>query len=166
MPARPRSIRTGEVVLVDLRPHWVFLIGPLAATVVVVSAAVAFDVGFVHEATAWHWVEGAVAAVPLAWLAVRFVRWRSSGLAITSERVVGFGGLGSRSESEARFEEIDRVDVDQTLARRALGTGRLELTLLADGSVWTLEDVRKPEVVRRIIDRRRPPLPGFRPVPR
>jgi uncharacterized membrane protein YdbT with pleckstrin-like domain len=166
LPTRPRPLYAGEEILVDIRPHWVFLIGPLVTTVAVIAVAVALDIDLPHSGVGWHWVEGAVAAVPLVWLVIRFARWRATSLVVTSFRVVECRGVVSKVESEVRLSDIDRVDVVQTPVQRALGTGQLELTLRSDQEVRVIGDVRKPAVLQRIINRRRPPLPGFQPVPR
>ena len=166
MPPPLRPLYAGEEVLVDIRPHWVNLAGPLVATVVVVAVAVTLDVDVHHTAVAWHWVEGIVAAVPLAWLFARFLRWRASSLVVTSFRVVERSGVVSRGQVEIRLSAIELVEVEQSFLRRLLGTGSLRFTLRGAGEVRVIGDVRKPAILQRIINRRRPPLPGFQPVPR
>jgi uncharacterized membrane protein YdbT with pleckstrin-like domain len=166
LPPPLRPLYAGEEVLVDIRPHWVYLSGPLVTSAVVIAVAVSFEVGFPHGARAWHWVEGIAAAVPLLWLLIRFLRWRVTSLVVTSFRVVERFGVWSRRQSEIRLSAIEAVDVRQTLVRRLLGTGDLRFILRDDDQVQVIGDVRKPVILQRIINRRRPPLPGFRPVPR
>ena len=166
MPSPLRPLYAGEEVLVDIRPHWVYLIGPLLTTLGVIAVAVTLDIGIPHEGVAWHWVEGIAAAVPLAWLVVRFLRWRASSLVVTSFRVVERSGVVSRGQVEIRLSAIELVEVEQSLVRRMLGTGALRFTVRGEEGVRVIGDVRKPVILQRIINRRRPPLPGFQPVPR
>jgi uncharacterized membrane protein YdbT with pleckstrin-like domain len=163
-PLRPRY--AGEEVLVDIRPHWMYFIGPLLTAAAVIAAAVALDIGVPHASVTWHWVEGLVAAVPLVWLVARFLRWRATSLVVTSIRVVERWGVVSRHQSELRLSDIELVDVRQTLIRRLLGTGELRFRVHDEDEIRIVGDVRKPVILQRIINRRRPPLPGFRPVPR
>ena len=107
-----------------------------------------------------------MAAVPLVWLVARFLRWRATSLVVTSIRVVERWGVVSRHQSELRLSDIELVDVRQTLIRRLLGTGELRFRVHDEDEIRIVGDVRKPVILQRIINRRRPPLPGFRPVPR
>lgn len=169
MPSRRRLLLAGEDVLVDVRPHWFALIRPLATAVVVTATAVVLDIAFPHSGPGTHWLEGVAAAVPLVWLGFRFARWRTTSLIITSLRVIERGGLMSRWQEEVRLIQIERVDAMQTLLQRVAGTGVLEVTLRTVESAeesWAIGNVRKPDTLRRIINRRKPPLPGFTPVPR
>ena len=105
-------------------------------------------------------------AVPCAWLAVRVVRWRTSGLILTSQRVIERWGVIARRQSETMLADIVEVNVDQSLFRRMVGTGRIELeTGDDDAPVRWIYDVRKPVIVQRVISRRLPhPSPGIDPV--
>jgi uncharacterized membrane protein YdbT with pleckstrin-like domain len=151
-----------EEVLVDVRPHWSYLSAPLAVAVVVIAIGIALDVGIPHTSVALHWVEGAVVAVPCLWLAVRGARWWRTGLFVTTLRLVGHWGVLVEHEWELRLCDIEAVTVVRSAFRRLAGTGRLELTLVADEAdeadgeedVRVLDDVRKPEVLARILARR------------
>ena len=149
----------GEEVLVDIRPHWAFLTAPLLVSVVVIAVGVALDVGYPHTSVALHWVEGAVVAVPCLWLAVRVVRWRTTSLVLTSMRIVEQWGTVSRRQVETRLAVIEGVTVVQSLFRRLLGTGRIELEIWGGAEIHYLDDVRKPVILRRVIVRRLPPHP-------
>lgn len=166
MPPPLRPLYAGEEVLVDIRPHWVYLVGPLVTTVAVVALAVTLDIGIHNQGVAWHWVEGIAAAIPLTWLVLRFLRWRACSLVVTSFRIVERSGVVSRDQREIRLSSVEQVEVGQSLVRRLLGTGELRFTLRGEEGAVVIGDVRKPVVLQRIINRRRPPLPGFQPVPR
>jgi len=154
-PLRP--IYAGEVVVVEVAPHWLAIAGPLTAAVLVVGVAVGLDVGFPRTSVDLHWVEALAAAVPLAWFVVRFVRWRRTSLVITSVRLVGRSGVVTRREWEIPLAEIERVDAMQPFLQRLVGAGWIELTLTGGRGVRIVEDVRKPAVVQRVVSRRIPP---------
>jgi membrane protein YdbS with pleckstrin-like domain len=158
LAGRRFSLHPTEEVLVDIAPHWSFLAGPLAVALAAISIGIALDVGIPHTSVTLHWVEGVVVAVPCLWLAARVVRWRRTRFVLTTARIVVCWGALSQPRFEVGLAEIARVDVVQSLIRRVVGTGRIELVLWENGEVREIDDVRKPLVLRRVITRRlRPP---------
>ena len=143
----------------DSKPHWSFLAGPLVVALVAVAAGVALDVGIPHTSVTLHWVEGVVVAIPCLWLAARVVRWRRTTLVLTNQRIVVCWGAVERPRWEVALADIRRADVEQSLLRRLIGTGRIELTLWEGGPVREIDDVRKPVVLQRVISRRLGPPP-------
>ena len=142
----------------DIAPHWSFLAGPLAAALVAIAIGIALDVGIPHTSVDLHWVEGVVVALPYIWLAGRVIRWRRTRFVLTTARIVVCWGAVSRPRFEVGLAEIARADVVQSLLRRLVDTGRLELVLWENGEVRWIDDVRKPLVLQRVISRRlRPP---------
>lgn len=140
-------------MLVDIRPHWSFLTGPLIVSLAAIAGGVALDVGVPHTSVALHWVEGLVVAVPCLWLLLRVMRWRTTRLVLTSLRLVEQRGLVIRRRSETALADIAAVTVVQPLVRRIVGTGRLEVERWDDDVRW-IDDVRKPVVLARVITRR------------
>lgn len=155
----------GEEYLVDIKPHWVFLIGPVLTSVVVMGTVVGLDVAIPHTSGDWHWAEGAAAAVPALWLVIRFIRWRMTSLVVTSQRVVERWGVGSRRKTEIWLSRIETIDVVQSLFRRMIGTGDLEVGVYGEDRIYLFRDVRKPVILRRIIARRLSPPAGFQQSP-
>ncbi len=160
MPTRRPPLLPAEQVLVDIRPHWTYLTGPLLAALATVALGVFLDVAVPHTSVTLHWVEGAVVAVPCAWLAVRFVRWRRSWLMVTSYRIVDQWGAASGNQVDIPLDSIDRLVVDQSVVRRILGTGSIDVVVWDQGVLHRIEDARKPAVLARIVTRRLPPPPG------
>jgi uncharacterized membrane protein YdbT with pleckstrin-like domain len=148
-----RVLYEGEEVQLDIRPHWIYLIGPLTATLVVVAAAVALDIAFVHTSVVAHWVEGIIAAIPCVWLVARFVRWRRTSLILTNVRVIERFGVFSSRGTQILLSDINGVDARQSLLRRMVGTGQLFIEV-RDGGVYQFGDVRKPVALQRVIIRR------------
>jgi Bacterial PH domain len=147
-----------ERVLVDIRPHWIFLSGPAVVAAVVVAVAVVLDVGFPKSSVTVHWIEGLVAAVPCVWLGVRTARWWTSRLIVTSFRLVELWGVFTPEHAETPLASLASVRAVQPLARRMLGTGWLEIALRGEDGLRRIDDVRKPAVLQRVITRRIPPL--------
>jgi hypothetical protein len=160
LAVRRLSLHPTEEVLVDIAPHWSFLAGPLAAALAALAAGIALDVGIPNTSVALHWVEGVVVALPCLWLAGRVVRWRRTRLVLTTDRIVVYWGAVSRPRFEVGLTEIARADVVQSLLRRLVDTGRIELVLWENGEIHEIDDVRKPVVLQRVITRRLRPQAG------
>jgi len=136
--------------------------GPLMAASVVVGLGIALDVAVPHTTVVLHWVEGAVVALPCAWLAVRFVRWRREWLMLTTHRIVDQWGASQGNQIDIPLESIDRVVVVQSIGRRVLGTGSIDVVVREQGPLHRIEDVRKPVVFARVVTRRLGPArPGY-----
>lgn len=158
MPARPELL-PGEEVLVDIRPHWTFLSGPLLAAILAVGIGVSLDVTIPHTSVTLHWFEGVLVALPCLWLAARVARWRRCWIMLTSDRLVDHWGAAARSQIDFPLDSIERVTVVQTPLRRLLGTGAIDVSVWDQGVVHRVEDARKPAVIVRVIDRRLGPPP-------
>ena len=148
------QLLAGEEVLVDIRPHWSYLSGPLVVAAVTLGIGVTLDIGYPHTSVALHWVEGLVVAVPCLWLAARTARWWTSSLILTSVRLVELWGVASTRHAETPLDAIVSVTAVQSLGRRILGTGRLELEIRGERRVRSIDDVRKPVILQRVITRR------------
>jgi uncharacterized membrane protein YdbT with pleckstrin-like domain len=154
----------GEEILVDIKPHWMYLIGPLTTAVAVVGLAVALEVGFPHTSVGWHRVETVAAVIPCVWLILRFIRWRMTNLVVTSFRIVERSGVASSRTTEIWLSNVEAVHAGQSLFRRMLGTGEIEVTLYGEADIPVFRDVRKPVILQRVIARRLTPRsnpPGF-----
>jgi uncharacterized membrane protein YdbT with pleckstrin-like domain len=139
-----------------------FLMGPLAAAILVAGLGIALDVAVPHTTVVLHWIEGVVVAVPCAWLAVRFVRWRREWLMLTTHRLVDQWGAAQGNQIDIPLDSIERVVVDQGTVRRILGTGSIDVMVRDQGALHRIEDVRKPVVLARVVTRRLgPPRPGY-----
>jgi uncharacterized membrane protein YdbT with pleckstrin-like domain len=150
----------GEEILVDIKPHWMYLIGPLLTALAVVGLAVTLEVGFPHTSVGWHRVEAVAAIIPCVWLVLRFIRWRMTSLVVTSFRLVERHGVASTRTTEIWLSNVEEVEAAQSLFRRMLGTGELEVTLYGDNGIRVFRDVRKPVVLARVIGRRLTPRPN------
>ncbi|HEX3981221.1 MAG TPA: PH domain-containing protein, partial [Acidimicrobiales bacterium] len=98
----------------DIRPHWLFLSGPLAAALVTIGLGVVLDVAYPHTTVVVHWIEGLVVAVPCIWLAARAARWWTTSLVLTSLRLIEQWGTLNRQYSELPLSDVASVVVVQS----------------------------------------------------
>ena len=169
-----RLLRPDEHVLVDIRPHWLAVVGPLVAALVVVGVAVTLEIAFPRSGSTIHWIEGIAAGLPLLWLVLRMLRWRTTELVVTTERVLVRHHLGAERVAQVPLVEVSRVEVERHLLGRLAGSGTVVVVaadLDGDHIALVVDDVRHPDVLQRIVHRRarrydggaRPYPPGYRP---
>ncbi len=124
------------------------------------TGGIVLDVAFPHTSVALHWVEGVVVAVPCAWLAVRFIRWRRAWLMVTTARIVDQWGSSRSARIDIPLDSIEQVVAVRSPVRRLLGTGSIDVAVWDEGVIHRIEDVRKPVILARVITRRLGAVPG------
>ncbi len=150
--ALPRKfLNEDEELLAELRPHWIFLFGPLFTSIGVWIGIVVLLV--LWKAPSWtNYPILIIALIPGLWLLGRFVRWRSYVVALTSTRILVRQGIIGRDTVQLRLQRITEVNIRQELIERVLGTGSLIIDVQGEDDSLTLEYMRKPAVVQRVIN--------------
>jgi membrane protein YdbS with pleckstrin-like domain len=150
--ALPRKfLNDDEELLAELRPHWIFLFGPLFSSIGVWAALIVVVVLW-HPSSGWNYPFLVLALIPGLWLLGRFVRWRSYVVALTSTRILVRQGIVGRDTVQLRLQRITEVNIRQELIERVLGTGSLIIDVQGEDDSLTLEYMRKPAVVQRVIN--------------
>jgi membrane protein YdbS with pleckstrin-like domain len=151
--ALPRKfLNEDEELLAELRPHWIFLFGPLFTSIGVWAALIVLLVLW-RSAPSWlNYPILILALIPGLWLLGRFVRWRSYVVALTSTRILVREGIIGRDTVQLRLQRITEVNLRQRLIERVLGTGSLIIDVQGEDDSLTLEYMRKPAVVQRVIN--------------
>jgi membrane protein YdbS with pleckstrin-like domain len=151
--ALPRKfLNEDEELLAELRPHWIFLFGPLFTSIGVWAAIVAILIVW-NRAPGWtNYPFLVLALIPGLWLLGRFVRWRSYTIALTSTRILVRQGIFGRDTVQLRLQRITEVNISQTLIERVLGVGRIIIDVQGEDDSLILEYVGKPAVVQRVIN--------------
>jgi membrane protein YdbS with pleckstrin-like domain len=152
MPLPRKFLNDDEELLAELQPHWIFLFGPLFTSIGTWAAIIAIVIVW-HNAPGWTNDPFLILAlIPGLWLLGRFVRWRSYVIALTSTRILVRQGIFGRDTVQLRLQRITEVNISQTLIERLLGTGRIIIDVQGEDDSLTLEYVRKPAVVQRVIN--------------
>ena len=151
--ALPRKfLNDDEELLAELRPHWIFLFGPLFTSIGVWAALIVLVILWRNAPSALNYPILIVAVIPGLWLLGRFVRWRSYVVALTSTRILVRQGILGRDTVQLRLQRITEVNIRQTLLERVLGTGSLLINVQGEDDTLTLEYMRKPAVVQRVLN--------------
>ena len=151
--AIPRKfLNEDEELLAELRPHWVFLFGPLFTSIGVWAGLIVLVVLWTKAPSWTNYPILIIALIPGLWLLGRFVRWRSYVVALTSTRILVRQGIIGRDTVQLRLQRITEVNIRQELIERVLGTGSLIIDVQGEDDSLTLEYMRKPAVVQRVIN--------------
>ena len=151
--ALPRKfLNDDEELLAELRPHWIFLFGPLFTSIGVWIGLIVLVVLW-QKAPGWtNYPILIIALIPGLWLLGRFVRWRSYVVALTTTRILVRQGIFGRDTVQLRLQRITEVNIRQRLIERLLGTGSLIIDVQGEDDSLTLEYMRKPAVVQRVLN--------------
>jgi len=146
-----KLLNPGEEVVVDVRPHWKYLFGPVLAVVMALAGSVAALVAQVP-----HWAELVLAGILvlcLLWLAGRYARWATTTFVVTSERLVLRKGVLRRSGREILIDRLTDISCNQTLTDRILRCGDVLLESPGRDSPEVFPDLPRPMVIQNEIYR-------------
>lgn len=153
MPFPRKLLNDHEDIILDLRPHWWFLSGPIAAVVLTVALTI-FVVAI-----------GAASAVPIAalvlvlgalvWLLVRFARWTTTNFVVTTDRLIFRTGVLSKHGREIPLERVNDITFHASLFERMIGAGDLVIESAGERGQQMFTDIPHPmrvqnEVYRQI----------------
>jgi membrane protein YdbS with pleckstrin-like domain len=151
--AIPRKfLNADEELLAELKPHWIFLFGPLFTSIGVWAAIIVILILWQNPPGWTNYPVVILALIPGLWLLGRYVRWRSYDVALTSTRILVRQGILGRDTVQLRLQRITEVNIRQELFERVLGTGSIVIDVQGEDDSMTLEYMRKPAVVQRVIN--------------
>lgn len=155
MPFPRRLLIEGEDLILDLRPHWIALVGPTIVTLLVVAGyllAVAYapDEGAGRSVVVWGGL--ILAVVILIWYPVRrFIDWVTSNFVVTTDRVIHREGFIAKRSMEIPLEKINDVRFRQSVFERIIGAGDLILESAGEFGRNVFSNIRDPEQVQKTI---------------
>lgn len=149
MPFPEDAIAPHETIVLNLHPHWWYLVkigAPLVILMVLgMWVAVAIDSDAVKILVA------ALVIANLVWFLVRFVKWISTHFVLTSDRVMSRSGVLAKRGIEIPLERINTVFFEQRIFERMLGLGDLEIESASKDGAQRFEDINRPGDVQKEI---------------
>jgi uncharacterized membrane protein YdbT with pleckstrin-like domain len=149
-----RYLNEGEAVVADMRPHWLFLAGPVAS--VAASVAAAFAAALVFTGASRRVLLSlalVVVLLTLLWLGVRYARWATTSFVITTDRLIHRVGVLSKSGREIPLERLNDVSFHQTLFQRLVGAGDLLVESAGERGQQSFSGFPRPERTQNVIHR-------------
>lgn len=148
MPFPRKLLNEDEDIILDLHPHWWFLVGPVLATVFSTAVLVLlgrFDVDYV-------WLIGAgLLIVSLLWLFGRYLRWRTTNFVLTTDRLIHRSGVLRKMGKEIPLDRINDLTVNQSLFERIIRAGDVMIESGGERGQSLLSDLPHPFQVQNAI---------------
>ena len=149
--AFPRKLLLeGEELVIDTRPHWIALVGPVLVTILILAGVIAALVKIDND-TGKLIVAGVGLVLFLAYPVRLFIRWVTSHFVVTSQRLVHRVGLIAKGSMEIPLTRITDVRFDQNIFQRLIGAGNLIVESAGERGREVFGDVRRPEDIQRVI---------------
>lgn len=151
VPFPRKLLNEGEDVVLDLRPHWWFLAGPVAVLLLALALAI-----FLSAADVADWLllaSLALAAVALLWFLVRYARWATTNFVVTTDRLVYRSGVVAKHGREIPLERVNDITFNQTVFERLIGAGDLLIESGGERGQQSFADIRRPARVQNEIYR-------------
>jgi uncharacterized membrane protein YdbT with pleckstrin-like domain len=148
-----RLLAENEQLILDLRPHWISLVLPVGATVLIVGGVVA---ALAYTPDSWpNWVAWAAVVVGVILLLAYpfrfFIDWITSHFVVTSDRLIHREGWFAKRSMEIPLENINDVRFNQSVFERVIKAGDLTIESAGEFGQQNFTDIRDPEQVQKVI---------------
>lgn len=150
--AFPRNLlNESEELVLDLRPHWYFMVrAGLALLAAVAFAILVLAVGPDGSPGSVLNIVAAVAVVgALGWFGWTYLVWTNTMFVLTSDRIVSRRGVLSKEGVEIPLERVNTVFFRQSVFERMLGSGDLAIESAGERGTETFSNIRKPSIVQK-----------------
>jgi membrane protein YdbS with pleckstrin-like domain len=142
-------LHDGEDVILDVRPHWWYLAGPVAVLAALIAGAILVALQPVPSAVDWITIAALVLGV--SWLIGRYTRWVTTSLVVTTSRLIRRSGVLARSGREIPLAALTDISYHQRLLQRLIGAGDLLLESAGRQGHEVFPDLPRPARIQLVI---------------
>ena len=147
----PKLLNNNEEVLLDLRPHWWFIVPQVALVLLwVIVTAIAAALGAPNIVL---YILGAAIVISLGLLAWRWVNWANVNFVVTTDRLIFRTGVIAKNGIEIPLERINTVLYSTSIFERMVGSGDLTVESAGEGGQQNFDNVRRPQLIQQEIYR-------------
>jgi uncharacterized membrane protein YdbT with pleckstrin-like domain len=153
--AFPKShLNKNEEVVLDLHPHWWFLV-PRAALLVVTLALGGFALTLADSGgeKAVKVLAAVVVLVALLWFVTRVFTWMSTDFVVSTERCIYRRGIFTKHGVEIPLDRINTVFFHQGVFERIIRAGDIGIESAGEHSRQEFSDIYNPVQVQTTIYR-------------
>jgi len=118
-----KYLNDGEEIILDLRPHWFFLVAPSAGLIGALALAIWVSQAIDSDFALFPAL--ALAVVALGFFLKRYAEWVTTDFVLTTDRLIFRKGILSRQGKEIPLERLNDVSYQQNILQRLLGAGNL-----------------------------------------
>jgi uncharacterized membrane protein YdbT with pleckstrin-like domain len=156
--AFPRKLlNDGEEIVLDLRPHWLFMALSSGVFLAVVAAGLGL-LAWNANGDNWSWFETGSNALALAafvfclcWVGLTYVRWICTMFVLTTDRIINREGVISKRGTDIPLDRVNTVLFSQGPLERLVGAGDLTVESASETGANHFENVRHPNLVQKEI---------------
>lgn len=141
MPYRLDQLHPQEEVVLDLRPHWWFLVRQTLALVASIALGLA---SLVIGNRALQIVAGVLIVGSVIWFIVRYIVWTTTNFVVTTDRLISRSGVLRREGVEIPLERVNTVFFSQSIFERVIGSGDLRIESAGEMGTSSFSDIRRP----------------------
>lgn len=157
MPYPRKLLGEDEKVVLDFHPHWIFLVKPVAWTILwLLALGASFFLLHRYKVEGFVWRLVAFGVVLVGWAitaGMDFLRWRTTEYVLTSDRLVIREGIISKSGHEIPLENINDISFHQSVFERMVGSGSLVVESAGEQGQEPFHSIPKPHLVQNEIYR-------------
>jgi membrane protein YdbS with pleckstrin-like domain len=146
-----KLLNEGEEIILDLRPHWWYLSGPVSVVVVVLAGTIAAYATGAPQAVQIALVVVLIAS--LGWLLRRYARWATTSFVLTSHRLIHRTGVLAKQGREIPLDHINDISYKQTVFDRIIRAGDLIIESAGERGQEVFPDLPKPGLIQNEIYR-------------
>jgi len=154
--AYPRELLADhEELVLDLHPHWMYMFKHIAALVASILLGIVAIVVMGPDGlgTAARYLSAFLILVSLVWFVSRIIKWVTTQLILTTDRLIYRSGVFAKSGIEFPLERINTVFFGQSVLERILGGGDLRIETASQDGAQQFNSIKKPEAVQNEIYR-------------
>jgi uncharacterized membrane protein YdbT with pleckstrin-like domain len=151
VPFPRKLLNDNEDVILDLRPHWWFLSGPVVT--VVLTVALTIFVAAVDAPSAVLIATLVLVVGALVWLFVRFLRWTTTNFVVTTDRLVFRSGVLAKHGREIPLERVNDITFHASVFERIIGAGDLVIESAGERGQQMFTDIPHPMKVQNEVYR-------------
>lgn len=146
-----KLLNDDESIVLDLHPHWWYLVAQTAALVAAMILGIVVLVADVPGPV--QAVVGLAILAALGWWGIRYLSWRTINFVVTTDRLIYRNGVLSKSGIEIPLDRVNNVLFQQSILERLLGAGDLVIESAGESGRQAFSDVRRPSAVQNEIYR-------------
>ncbi|MFT3678768.1 MAG: PH domain-containing protein [Ferruginibacter sp.] len=136
------TLKPNEKVLIIIRQHWLRLVIPILAWLVISTILLVFF----PSTTSF------IAVLVLAlYPAYEYLNWKHNLWCVTNLRVVDESGFLSRYSKESPLDKINNVEYDQTFWGRIFGFGNVDIQTAAEMGETVYDMIHHPKLLKDTI---------------
>jgi uncharacterized membrane protein YdbT with pleckstrin-like domain len=153
VPFPTRLLAERERLVLDIRPHWIALVLPTIAAVLIVVAVSLVAANFPPSLPDWMLIAVLLVGLGLflAFPVRAFLNWVTAHFVVTSDRVIHRSGWLAKQSMEIALERINDVRFHQTVLERVVGAGDLRIESGGEYGQNHFRDIRDPERIQKLI---------------